>query len=442
MRAIDRRGGAWLGDLLGSADFARVFTVAVLTSIAGTHAIESIAGRATLVTIIAAECLIAVAVLVVRRRELSLLRLVPTTLLVFLLWSLASVFWSPDAGASLTRWVSTAAIALLAVTIGHIRDTLQTVRAVGDVARLLLLVSLGLEVLAGVIFDMPFPFLGIRGDIAHLGPIQGVFGTRNMLGFFSVIALVTFAIELRTRSVRTGLAVASIALATGMALLSASPTVFVLVVAVAAVAGVLYLVRKLPLERRTPVQWSLAGVAAIGGIAAYVQRSQIIDLLGAADDLSMRTELWRLMEFYVRRQPVQGWGWFGPWDLRESPFAVINYLLGERHTTALNAFMDVLLQLGWAGVAVFAAFFVFTFARSWLDASRRRAAVHAWTPLMVAALAVVSVFESFTLFGIGWLLLVVCAVRAGQSRSWRERLGSRTAEPTLPSSPGGHSQAG
>ena len=31
-------------------------------------------------------------------------------------------------------------------------------------------------------------------------------------------------------------------------------------------------------------------------------------------------------------------------------------------------------------------------------------------------------FESFTLVGIGWLMLVLCAVRAGLSRSWRERI--------------------
>ncbi|MDJ1112947.1 O-antigen ligase family protein [Microbacterium dauci] len=432
----------WLADTLGSADFARVFTVTVIATIAATHLIERLAGTPTLVTIIAAECLIAVATLVVRRGELSALRLLPMTLLVFLAWSLASVVWSVDPGASFIRWLSTAAVALLAVTIGHIRDTLQTVRAVGDVARWLLAISLGLEILSGILLDTPFTFLGISGDLAEWGPIQGVFGTRNMLGFFSVIALVTFAIELRTRSVRTGVAAASIALAAATALLSASPTVFVLVIVVASIAGVLYLVRRLPEGRRTPVQWALAGVAAIGGVAAYLQRSEIIRVLGAADDLAMRTELWRLMEFYVRRYPVQGWGWFGPWDPQESPFAIINYLLEERHTTALNAYMDALLQLGWAGVAVFVAFFALTFARSWLDASRRRAAVHAWIPLLVAALAVVSVFESFTLFGIGWLLLVVCAVRAGQSRSWRERLGSRTGAPDLPRSPGDHSLDG
>lgn len=430
----DRRR-AGIVDLLASADFARAFTVAVLTSIAGTHLIESLGGRTTLVTIIALECVIAVAVLSARRRELSPLRLVPLTLLAFLAWALASVFWSTDPGTSLLRWLSLAALALLAVTIGHIRDTLQTVRAVGDVARTLLLVSLALEILSGILLDMPFRFLGIRGALAELGPVQGVFGTRNMLGFFSVIALVTFVIELRTRSVRTGLAAGSIVLAAAMALLSASPTVFVLVLAVSAVAGVLYLVRRVPAEHRTWVQWALAGVAAIGVAVVWTSRSWIIDRIGATDDLSMRTELWGLTEFYVRRQPVQGWGWFGPWDGRESPFTVINWLLQERHTTALNAFVDVVLQLGWAGLVVFAAFLALTFARSWVDASRRRAVVHAWVPLMVATLAVVSFFESFTLFGIGWLLLVVCAVRAGQSRSWRERFERRVDAHDLPRSP-------
>ena len=38
------------------------------------------------------------------------------------------------------------------------------------------------------------------------------------------------------------------------------------------------------------------------------------------------------------------------------------------------------------------------------------------------ALAVTSVFESVALFGVGWMLLCLCAVRAGQSRSWRARL--------------------
>ena len=421
--------------LLESAAMARAFTLTVFASVAGTHLIESLAGRATLVTIIAAECVLAVAIIVVRRQELSLLRLVPTTLMVFLLWTLASVAWSPEPAESFLRWVSTAAVALLAVTIGHIRDTLQTVRALGDVARVLLGISLGIEILSGILFDMPFGFLGVQGNLAELGPIQGVFGTRNMLGFFAVVALVTFAIELRTQSVRTGVAAVSLTLAGAMALLSASPTVIVLVTAVSLAAAALALVRQVPAQRRRAVQWALAVSVAVAGIIGYVLRHRLIEFLGAADDLSMRTELWSRMQYYIRLQPVQGWGWFGPWDTRESFFAVLNWLLDEKHTSALNAYMDVLLQLGWAGLVLFCAFGAVALVRAWLDASQRRSVVFAWTPLLIITLAVVSVFESFALFGMGWMLLVLCAVRAGQSRSWRERLDRRRATPDLPRSP-------
>jgi hypothetical protein len=46
-------------------------------------------------------------------------------------------------------------------------------------------------------------------------------------------------------------------------------------------------------------------------------------------------------------------------------------------------------------------------------------------------------FESFTLSGFGWLLLVICAVRASQSRSWRDRFdGAEEGGAQLPHVPG------
>jgi hypothetical protein len=71
--------------------------------------------------------------------------------------------------------------------------------------------------------------------------------------------------------------------------------------------------------------------------------------------------------------------------------------------------------------------------RSWLVASARRSVLYAWTPLVLMTLAVESMFESFALTGIGWLLLVLCALRAGQTRSWRESIDSAQtgAIPTL-----------
>lgn len=416
----------WLTTLLGSASFARAFTLIVLGAVFSSFAIERLAGRTTYVTIVVGLCVLGCGVLIARRRELSLLRLVPTTLVAFLGWTLASTFWAWDRSDSWTGWVSTAALAFLAVVIGHIRDTLQTARAMGDVLRVLLSISLGVEILSGILLDIPLRFLGVQGNIASLGPIQGIFGTRNMLGFIAVLALITFLIEYRTQSVRPGLSIASVLLAGSLAVLSDSPTVLVLAAGAGVAVGALALVRHTDAERRGALQWVLGALVVVALAIGYAARHPIIAWLGAGTDFSMRVNLWNLMVDWVRFRPVQGWGWYGPWVDGGTPFAAINYRLDASHATGLNSYFDLLLQVGWIGFLLFIALAGVALVRSWLDASERRSVVYAWTPLILVTLLVDSMFESFTLAGSGWMLLVLCAVRAGQSRGWRERLGGRT----------------
>ncbi|MBW9119438.1 O-antigen ligase family protein [Microbacterium trichothecenolyticum] len=419
-------GPGWLGTLLASASFARAFTLVVFATVFSAYAIERIAGAVTYVTIVTGLCVLGLSMMIARRPELSLLRLVPTTVVMFMAWAFASIFWSSDSSASFWSWLSMAALAFLAVVIGHVRDTLQTVRALGDVLRVLLGVSLALEVLSGILLDIPFTFLGIQGRIAELGPVQGIFGTRNLLGFVAVMALITFLIEYRTQSVRPGVSLASVVLAGGLAVLSDSPTVVVLAVGVGLAVGALALVRHARPEHRAGLQLALGALVVIGVFAGYTARHPIIALLGAGTDFSMRVELWNFMVDILRQKPVQGFGWFGVWDQGEYPFNAINFWLGKDHATGLNAYFDVALQLGWVGLVLFLALGALALARSWLVAGERRSVVYAWTPLMLVALLVDSMFESFTLTGLGWLMLVLCAVRAGQSRSWREKLDSGT----------------
>lgn len=426
----------WVG-LLASAALARAYTIAVLGAVFSAFAIEKIAGRVTYTSIIVGLFVIGIGMLVARRREISLVRLVPTTLVLFVAWAFASIFWSQDPPSSFWNWVSTAGLAFLAVTIGHVRDTLQTARALGDVLRVLLSISLGVEIVAGLLLDMPIAFLGIQGNIAQLGPIQGIFGTRNLLGFVAVIALITFLIEYRTQSVRIGVSVYSVVLAGGLATLSDSPTVLVLAVAVGLTVGALALVRHARPERRSALQWTLGGIVVAGLAIGYAARHPIIALLGAGSDFAMRVNLWNTMVDYLRSNPVQGWGWFGPWNLGEFPFSAINYALRTTHATGLNAYFDVLLQLGWIGLLLFGAFAGVALVRSWLDASEHRSVIYAWTPLVLVTLLVDSMFESFTLSGFGWLLLVLCAVRAGQSRSWRRHIDTGESGPELPHVQGG-----
>lgn len=427
----------WIA-LLASADLARAFTIAVFGAVFSAFAIERIAGRVTYASIVVALCVLGLGMLIARRREISLVRLAPTTVLLFIAWALASVFWSQDTSGSFWGWVSLFGLAFLAVTIGHVRDTLQTVRALGDVLRVLLSISLGMEILSGILLDIPIRFLGIQGNIAQFGPVQGIFGTRNLLGFVAVIALITFLIEYRTQTVRLGVSVYSVVLAGGLAALSDSPTVLVLAVAVGLSVGALALVRHARPADRSALQWTFGGIVVAGLAIGYAARHPIIALLGAGSDFATRVTLWNEMVDYLRSKPVQGWGWFGPWNGAEFPFSAINYTLRTSHASGLNAYFDVLLQLGWIGLLLFAGLAGVALVRSWLDASQRRSVIYAWTPLVLIALLVDSMFESFTLTGFGWLLLVLCAVRAGQSRSWRERIDAGGPPlPRIQEAPGG-----
>jgi len=411
-----------LSDLLGSAEFARAYTVVALTAVFSSFTIEHAASHVTLATIIAVLCVLGAWVLWVRREELSLLRIAPSSLLAFLAWALVSIVWTTDKSSTAFGWMELFGFAFLAVTVGHIRDTLQTVRALGDSLRFLLLVSLGLEILSGVLLDTPFTFLGIQGDLAVGGPVQGIFGSRNMLGFVTVIALITFVVEWRSQSLTARIAIPSIALASLLAFFSSSPTVLVLAAAVGVVAVALAIVRHAPAERRTIVQWVLGVLVALALAAAFALRHVIIALLDAGSDFSIRATLWNTILDFVALKPVEGWGWFGSWARGEFPFTYINFLLDDHHQSALNAYFDVLLQLGTAGLVLFLLFGGIATVRSWLVASVRRSVVYAWTPLMLVTLAVESMFESFTLVGAGWFMLVLCALRAGQTRSWRESI--------------------
>ncbi|WP_203137796.1 O-antigen ligase family protein [Microbacterium sp. JZ31] len=415
--------------LLQSADFARAFTIAALGAVFAAHLIGRTAGPVTLVTIVVALDVVGIAILIARRDELSPLHFAPTSLLAFLVWTLASVLWSFDEASTMRGWLELLGWGLLALVIAHVRDTLQTVRALGDVLRWMLGLSLAVEILSGILLDIPFPFLGVAGDIALGGPVQGVFGTRNMLGFVAVIALITFATEWLTQSISLRLSVFSLTLAGLLAVLSASPTVLVLAVAVGAAALALGIVRRAAPERRRRTHIVTATVVTVVLATCYLLRHRIIRMLDAASDFSTRADLWNEILDWVRPRPVQGWGWHGPWlrgpedpDGAPYPFNVINFSLDDSHASALNAYFDVLVQVGWAGLLLFAVMCTVAMVRSWLVAGARRSVVYAWTPLMLVALLVDSMFESFTLSGLGWMMLVVCAVRAGQSRSWRERI--------------------
>jgi O-antigen ligase len=421
------RANVVVREFAGSARFAQALTLLAVGLAFSTHAVRSIIGTPGLIAAVAGLLVLCAASLVARWRAVEWYGILPLTILVFIGWSAASVLWSNlPALTSLARVGYLIAFAFVGVYIALMRDTIQIVRAFGDVMRALLGVSIALEVLSGIILDVPIAVLGIQGNIAQFGPIQGIFGSRNMLGFVALIALLTFLVEWRMKIVQRTRAIASLVLAGFCLVFSGSPTTWFALGAALVALAALYGLRKASAPTRWRWQIALLVTGVVVIVTAWIFRIRIIELLDARSEFDVRLDVWRELSRYLNLNPLQGWGWVGPWP-DAPPYTWIEMATGRPHGSALNAYIDVYFQVGVIGALLFIALLGVALVRAWLLASTRRSVVYVWPALMLVAIAVTSFAESFALVEGGWMLLVVCAVKAARDMSWRDALASGRA---------------
>ncbi len=415
-------------------------TAALTTTAAGLIAIaftlQQVIGWPGYLAALILLTLLLAASLIARRDEVDWhWAILPISLLAYLGWVGLSVLWSEYQRVTLASFAYLVLVTFAGVYIGLSRDTIQVIRSFGDVLRAVLLVSLVLEVLSGIIFDAPLVALNIHGELADGGPISGLVSTRNQLGLLAAIAVVTFAIEWRTKSVTRYVAIPSLALAAATIALTRSPVVAMVTVVLLLAGAALYGIRRLPEEHRQFAQYAVLAALAVLAVLAWVFRAPIIAFFNATGELEFRLELWRNVLAFVPFHGLEGWGWVGIWNTATQPYSALTPTDGRPHDSALNAVVDLSLQVGAVGVFLFLAVVGLAFVRSWLLAGRRRSVVHTWPALVLVALIAVSVAESSILTEFGWLLFVICCVKASAELSWRSAVSPQPKAWTAPRSP-------
>jgi O-antigen ligase len=416
----DRVAHAFLG-LLRSPRFASALAVIGIGLAATTFVAVRLIGWPGLIAALSALVVLMVVVLIARREELEW-GIPPISLLAFLGWAVISVVWSQY------QWVTAGGLAyllafsLIGLFIAYTRDTIQIVRAMGDVLRVVLAGSLIIEVFSGLLIDSPIPLLNIRGLLAEFGPISGLAQTRDQLGLFAIVGAISFATELRTKSVRPLTGVVSLTIAAACIGLTRSPIIIATSVVVALAAGVIYGIRRVKPEHRQAWQFVILGVAIALTITAWLFRGRLVALFNASGTLDFRLHLWQQIMALVPLNGIQGWGWAGRWHPDVAPFFSLTTSADRPAGSALNAFLDVLFQLGIVGLVLFVGMLGLAFVRSWLLAGRRRSIIYAWPALVLIALILVSLAESFILTDFGWLTFVICCVLASRELSWRTAL--------------------
>jgi O-antigen ligase len=222
--------------------------------------------------------------------------------------------------------------------------------------------------------------------------------------------------------VRRGLAVGSFLAAVIVVALTRSPVIGGTFLVLAAATLALVGLRGTHLESRRAWQVALLAIALVGAGIVTALRGQLIVALNAQGEFQLRTQLWRELLRLGGLNQFEGWGWLGWWRTDVVPYLFLADRGSVSTDSALSSFVDLYFQTGVVGLVAFLIFAGLAFGRSWLLASDKRSVSYLWTPLVLVVLGVVSLAESVTIVEWGWLLLVVCAIKAAQDKSWRGML--------------------
>ncbi|MBX9717230.1 MAG: O-antigen ligase family protein, partial [Microbacteriaceae bacterium] len=219
--------------------------------------------------------------------------------------------------------------------------------------------------------------------------------------------------------------------------LTRSSTVLVAGLAALVALGVLLLARRLTMRGRLTLYGLTAAAAAGAVVLALAFRETLLELVGRSDDLTGRLDIWGAVIGLSEQRPVLGWGWVSYWAPWVEPFDDLAVINGVTYLQAHNAWLDVLLQLGWVGLIIFTILIVTTGARalSWsvdapLGDPALTSAVRLLPALLLTVLIVHSLAESRLLIEAGLMLLVYLAV-ASRLRGVTQPV--RTAAPGPPS---------
>lgn len=260
-----------------------------------------------------------------------------------------------------------------------------------------------------------------RGNLFNGGRIQGILGNSNILAYIAMIGLIVFCAELALRSINRWFAIGSVALALGALLDAWSMTVNIAILAI--IVAAIVAIAAEGKDKKTRHRYYKTALWAAGGAALIFLafRAPLFEALGKSPDISGRTKIWKIVLNLIDQRPLQGWGWTSYWIPFVKPYEGLVVMHGVPYLQAHNAFLDVWLQLGIVGLGLFVGLIGYTFVPLWRLGVRNANALYLWPILVFVGLIVQNLTESRFLIEIGWVLLVLFAVKARDPKSELEK---------------------
>jgi O-antigen ligase len=273
------------------------------------------------------------------------------------------------------------------------------------------------------------PGFGVHSDI-HPGAWRGLWYEKNTTGAIMAQGALACACASVLSPARRTLWLVGTALCAGLVLLSTSTTALLALLIVGAgfvtVAG---LRRGGALAVTTSwIVLVVTGVAA--GLYAFAPEL-VFEALGKDATLTGRTDIWGAVLRRVQERPMLGYGFGAFWEDKGGPVGFVHAEVDWSAPTAHNGWLELLLGLGWTGVALFGLQLLVVATAAVV--SLRRGPESYWALLFLSLFALFSLSESTIMQqnNLSWALYVMTAAKLFMSREAALAPAASTPRPAL-----------
>ncbi len=346
----------------------------------------------------------AILLMLLRRPRLVLERLSVTPWVALLaVWAVASTAWSIDPWLTLRRSLPFALAGVFGV---YFASRFTPARQLAILRATMLVVAV-----ATVAVVLLAPSIGLDPSPGHALDWRGIFTQKNACGRIMVLATAAVLFSERISPAQAAMLplfglVLAMSGSRGAWLVEA----VMLLVWLAVAAG-----RGSGARGRTVL--AVAAPLAAGAIAwgGYVLFPWIARLVGRDPTLTGRTAIWAQVRQFIARRPLFGYGYDAFWRGMHGPSfqvdAAVHFIVEHAH----NGFLEILLELGTVGLALFALSWITGWMRLW-PLWRSGDVGRIAFPLAMLVLIVLYDLDENTLLiynGLFWVLYVAALTNLG-----------------------------
>lgn len=260
-------------------------------------------------------------------------------------WAFLSRYWSLEPDATFRRALALAFATLFGLYIAARYDWRSWIEIIGLVSLILALGSLFAVLI--------FPAFGKMDDV-YVGAWRGLWFEKNAMGGYMARGALACLCAAILAPPRRLIWFGGAALCAFMVVTTGSTTALLAtLVAFAGVCGIALL-------RRGPA-WAVVGLWLMVVTAAAFTAMMIFapdiffDAVGKDATLTGRAGLWEALQRQIDLRPLTGYGYGAFWQGRWGPADVVRAQVQWAPHNADNAWMELLIQIGWVGLVLAAA---------------------------------------------------------------------------------------